>query len=57
MPETFINPLRSAVKNGKVSMEVLNQRVREVLYVKFWLGMLYMFFSFDGNKVKEYGLE
>jgi hypothetical protein len=56
MPETFINPLRSAVKNGKVSMEVLNQRVREVLYVKFWLGMLRMlFFSFDGKEVGEYG--
>ena len=34
-PSTFINPVRNAVKKGLLSEEVLNQRVREVLNVKF----------------------
>ena len=38
-PETMILPLRKAVLEGKVSAETLNQRVREVLRVKFWLGL------------------
>jgi hypothetical protein len=50
MPQKYILPLRSAVEKGKVSMEVLNQRVREVLYVKFWLGVLDIFFSWMGGK-------
>lgn len=39
LPEDFLIPLRKAVKQGLISEEVLNQRVREVLYVKFWLGL------------------
>jgi len=38
-PDDFILPLRQAVAEGKVSEEVLNQRVREVLKVKFWMGL------------------
>lgn len=38
-PETMILPLRQAVKDGKVSMQTLNERVRQVLRVKFWLGL------------------
>lgn len=38
-PEDFILPLRKAFQEGKVSQEVLDQRVREVLKVKFWLGL------------------
>lgn len=38
-PETMILPLRKAVVDGKVSQETLNQRVREVLRVKFWAGL------------------
>jgi beta-glucosidase len=38
-PSTMILPLRKDVEDGKVSMETLNERVREVLYVKFWLGL------------------
>ena len=38
-PEDFILPLRQAIAEGKVSQEVLDQRVREVLKVKFWLGL------------------
>ena len=38
-PSVFLSPLREAVKNGELPMSVLNQRVREVLKVKFWLGL------------------
>lgn len=38
-PEDFVTPLREAVATGKVSMETLNKRVGEVLYVKFKLGL------------------
>lgn len=38
-PTTMIKPLRKAVQGGKVSKETLNQRVSEVLRVKFWLGL------------------
>jgi len=38
-PHNFINPLRELVKEGKVSMATLDQRVREVLTVKFRLGL------------------
>lgn len=38
-PADFILPLRSAVKKGKISQETLNQRVAEILRVKFWLGL------------------
>lgn len=38
-PETMILPLRKNIEEGKVSMETLNNRVRDVLRVKFWLGL------------------
>lgn len=38
-PSVFLQPLREMVKNGKISMEVINQRVRDVLRTKFWLGL------------------
>lgn len=38
-PEDFILPLREAVVQGKVSPEVLDRRVREILKVKFRLGL------------------
>jgi beta-glucosidase len=38
-PETMILPLRKNIEEGKVSMETLNDRVRAVLRVKFWLGL------------------
>src|SRR5699024_6066247 len=49
-PKTMILPLRAAVKNGKVSMETLNQRVREVLRVKFWLGLFDQPYVMDAEK-------
>jgi len=48
-PQTFLEPLRELVKEGKVSMETLDQRVREVLSVKFRLGL------FDQPLIKEPG--
>ncbi|MDP4208995.1 MAG: glycoside hydrolase family 3 N-terminal domain-containing protein [Bacteroidota bacterium] len=38
-PSVFINPLRDLVKEGSLSMETLDSRVRDVLRVKYWLGL------------------
>lgn len=38
-PETFVTPLRNAIANGKISMKTIDERVAEVLRVKFWLGL------------------
>ncbi|MEJ2616796.1 MAG: glycoside hydrolase family 3 protein, partial [Ignavibacteriaceae bacterium] len=38
-PSVFLTPLREAVNNAELPMSVLNQRVREVLKVKYWLGL------------------
>lgn len=38
-PEEFIYPLREAIKDGLITEDMLDQRVKEVLYVKFWLGL------------------
>jgi beta-glucosidase len=38
-PESYIFPLRELVYEGSVSMELLDSRVRDVLWVKFWLGL------------------
>jgi beta-glucosidase len=38
-PEDFILPLRELVKEGKVSMKTLDDRVRDVLRVKFLIGL------------------
>src|SRR2546429_6321682 len=38
-PDDFILPLRALVKEGKVSMKTLDDRVRDVLRVKFLLGI------------------
>ena len=39
MPDDFILPLRELVKEGKVSMKTLDERVRDVLRVKFLVGL------------------
>jgi beta-glucosidase len=38
-PDDFILPLRELVREGKVSMKTLDDRVRDVLRVKFLVGM------------------
>jgi len=47
MPEVFILPLRELVKEGSVSMKTLDERVADVLKVKFRLGL------FDSPYVKD----
>src|SRR5438445_1103244 len=46
-PDDFILPLRELVKEGKVTMKTLDDRVRDVLRVKFLLGI------FDRPYVKD----
>ena len=38
-PEVFIVPLRELIQEGKISTETIDSRVRDVLRVKFWLGL------------------
>lgn len=38
-PDVFINPLRELVREGKLSMKTIDERVRCVLRVKFLLGL------------------
>lgn len=38
-PEDFILPLREAIKQGKVSEQTIDSRVRDILRVKFMLGL------------------
>ncbi|QOR75677.1 MAG: glycoside hydrolase family 3 C-terminal domain-containing protein [Thermoflavifilum sp.] len=38
-PSDFILAVRKGVQEGKIPMSVIDERVREVLYVKFWLGL------------------
>lgn len=38
-PSTMILPLRKDIEDGKVSIQTVDARVRDVLKVKFWLGL------------------
>lgn len=38
-PQEFIIPLRTAVEQGLVSIETINERVKDILRVKFYLGL------------------
>ncbi len=38
-PEQFALPLRQLVREGALSMEMIDARVRDVLRVKYWLGL------------------
>ncbi|MDO5971805.1 glycoside hydrolase family 3 N-terminal domain-containing protein [Flavivirga aquimarina] len=38
-PESFIEPLRELIKEGKISMKTIDSRVADVLRVKFKLGL------------------
>jgi len=51
-PEVFIIPLRQAVADGKVSMETIDRRVSEILYVKFWEGLFDDPFTGDAETVE-----
>lgn len=39
-PEAYANPLRELVRSGKLPMSIVDSRVRDVLRVKYWLGLL-----------------
>lgn len=47
-PQDFINPLRKAIKQGKISEQTLDSRVRDILRVKFLLGLFDA--PYTGNK-------
>jgi len=38
-PSTYVEPLRQLVREGKLSMDTIDSRVRDILRVKFWLGL------------------
>lgn len=38
-PRSYINGVRRAVKNGSLPIKIIDERVKEVLRVKFWLGL------------------
>lgn len=38
-PERYLDPLREAIAEGLISEETINEMVRDVLYVKFWMGL------------------
>lgn len=38
-PERYLDPLREAIEEGLISEETINGMVRDVLYVKFWMGL------------------
>jgi beta-glucosidase len=52
-PKIFIEPLRELVKEGRVSMSTLDQRVADVLRVKFRLGLFDQPYVKDPKKAEE----
>ncbi|HJP93292.1 MAG TPA: glycoside hydrolase family 3 N-terminal domain-containing protein [Pyrinomonadaceae bacterium] len=51
-PEDFILPLRELVKEGTVPMQTLDDRVRDVLRVKFTIGLFDHPYIEDANRTK-----
>jgi beta-glucosidase len=47
MPDVFINAVRLLIKDGRLPMDVVDARVRDILRVKYWLGL------FDQPYVKD----
>ena len=39
-PQEYAEPLRQLVREGRLSMDVIDARVRDILRVKYWLGLL-----------------
>lgn len=52
-PEDYTIPLRRAIAQGKISEEVVNQRVAEILRVKFWLGLFDNPYRGDGKQAMQ----
>lgn len=38
-PDSYVEPLRELIREGSLSMETIDDRVRDVLRVKFWEGL------------------
>lgn len=38
-PDSYVLPLRELVEEGTISMATIDERVRDILRVKFWLGL------------------
>jgi beta-glucosidase len=38
-PEAYVGPLRELVKSGRLPMATIDARVRDILRVKYWLGL------------------
>jgi beta-glucosidase len=51
-PEDFILPLRELVKEGKITSKTLDDRVRDVLRVKFLVGLFDHPYTADANQTK-----
>lgn len=55
-PESYVEPLRELVKEGGISEETINSRVRDILRVKFLIGLFdspYQMQLADADKVVE----
>lgn len=52
MPDKFVTPLRNAVAQGKISPQMIEQRVREILNVKFHMGLFDNPFRGDGAEAE-----
>ncbi len=51
-PEDYILPLRCAVEQGLISEATINDRVRDILRVKFWLGLFDHPYRGDGAEAE-----
>jgi beta-glucosidase len=52
-PQDYILPLRKAVEDGKISKETIDQRVKDILWVKFYLGLFDNPYKGDGKLADE----
>ena len=52
-PSNFILPLRQAIRDGKVSLETVDERVADILRVKFFLGLFDNPFTGDEKGVNQ----
>ncbi len=46
-PDSYVLPLRELVEEGSISMETINERVRDILRVKFMVGLFDMPYQMD----------
>ena len=53
MPEDYIIPIRELVKDGALSMNTVDNAVRDILRVKFWLGLFDQPYNDDLKKADD----